>query len=88
MWKAVWLYKGLQVYANISGKVISGCAKLQCAVLQGMAMSFAQSGENLSTPRTPSLEFLQHYLQQLNMVSYIHLNGSLTNWSDFSQHFV
>lgn len=59
MWKAAWLHMGLQVYASISGKVISRCMKLQYAVLQGMAMSFEQSEKNLSAPRKPSLEFLQ-----------------------------
>lgn len=53
--------------------------KLQYAVLQRMAMNFAQGKENLSAPRKPSLDFLQHYSQQLNMAFYIHLKGSFAN---------
>lgn len=61
MWKAALLHRGLQVYASISGKVVSGYTKLQYAALQGMALSFAQGEENSNGPNKPSLEFLQHY---------------------------
>lgn len=88
MWKLACLLMGLQVYVSISGKVISRRTKLQYTALQGMAMTLAQGKENLSAARKPSLEFLQHYLQQLNMGFSIHLKGSLADWSDFAEHFV
>ena len=69
---------------------ICGCTKLQYAVLQGMAMGFAQDEENLSALcARKSSNFSGISAASLtaarNGFFYINLKGSLTNSPDTPQ---